>query len=173
MLPRPCASSRPTTPSTHSLRFPWLASLAFSSFIHESLPAKTVAEFLTYVRANPGRVNYATGNGTSIFSHGATRDGRETRDAAHPVQRRCPGYIGPHRRASASYDRDARERYAASAGRKTASASNLAVSSKSAGAGDADCSRGRLETGLLSRHGQGFSVRHSCPKKLSIASRRR
>ena len=39
----------------------------FFLFVHESLPAKNVAEFLAYVRANPGKVNYGTGNGTSIL----------------------------------------------------------------------------------------------------------
>src|SRR4029079_6873618 len=37
-------------------------------FVHESLPAKTVPEFLTDVRANPGKLNYATGNGTSVIT---------------------------------------------------------------------------------------------------------
>ena len=40
----------------------------FFLFVHESLPAKTVSEFLNYVRANPGKVNYATGNGTSVLA---------------------------------------------------------------------------------------------------------
>ena len=40
----------------------------FFLFVHESLPARTVPEFLAYVRANPGKVNYGTGNGTSILA---------------------------------------------------------------------------------------------------------
>ncbi len=40
----------------------------FFLFTHESLPARNVAEFLAYVRANPGKVNYASGNGTSILT---------------------------------------------------------------------------------------------------------
>lgn len=40
----------------------------FFLFVHESLPARTVPEFLTHVRANPGKVNYGTGNGTSVLA---------------------------------------------------------------------------------------------------------
>lgn len=40
----------------------------FFLFVHESLPARNVPEFLAYVRANPGKVNYGTGNGTSILA---------------------------------------------------------------------------------------------------------
>lgn len=40
----------------------------FFLFVHESLPARNVAEFLTHVRANPGKVAYGTGNGTSVLA---------------------------------------------------------------------------------------------------------
>ena len=40
----------------------------FFMFVHESVPANTVGEFLAYVRANPGKLNYGTGNGTSILT---------------------------------------------------------------------------------------------------------
>ena len=40
----------------------------FFLFVHESVPARTVSEFSNYVRANPGKVNYATGNGTSVLT---------------------------------------------------------------------------------------------------------
>ncbi len=39
--------------------------------VHPSVPAKTVAEFIAYVKANPGKVNIASsGNGTSIHLSG-------------------------------------------------------------------------------------------------------
>jgi tripartite-type tricarboxylate transporter receptor subunit TctC len=39
--------------------------------VHPSVPAKTVAEFIAYAKANPARVNWATtGNGTSVHLSG-------------------------------------------------------------------------------------------------------
>jgi tripartite-type tricarboxylate transporter receptor subunit TctC len=40
----------------------------FFIVIHPSVPAKTLAEVIDYARANPGKVNYATGNTTGIVS---------------------------------------------------------------------------------------------------------
>jgi len=39
--------------------------------VHPSVPAKTVAEFIAYAQANPGKINWATsGNGTSVHLSG-------------------------------------------------------------------------------------------------------
>jgi tripartite-type tricarboxylate transporter receptor subunit TctC len=57
----------PYDPITAFTPISMVGKFGFFLFVHESLPAKTVAEFLAYVRANPGKVNYGTDNGTSIL----------------------------------------------------------------------------------------------------------
>ena len=38
-------------------------------YVHPDVPAKTLKEFIEHARANPGKVNYATGNPLAIFAY--------------------------------------------------------------------------------------------------------
>jgi len=58
----------PYDPLTAFTPISLVGKFGFFLMVHESVPAKSVADLLAYVRANPGKVNYGTGNGTSILS---------------------------------------------------------------------------------------------------------
>ncbi len=52
--------------------------------VHPSLPVKTVRELIDYIRARPGKINYASsGNGTSNHLSGAMFAAREGLTASH------------------------------------------------------------------------------------------
>jgi tripartite-type tricarboxylate transporter receptor subunit TctC len=58
----------PYDPLTAFTPISMVGKFGFFLFINADLPAKNMAEFLAYVRANPGKVNYGSGNGTSILT---------------------------------------------------------------------------------------------------------
>ncbi len=44
------------------------SSFTYFLFVHESIPVKTMQEFVAYTKANPGKVSYGTGDSTSIIA---------------------------------------------------------------------------------------------------------
>ena len=45
-----------------------IGQFGFFIFSHPSIPASNVAELLAYIRANPGKLNYGSGNSTSMLA---------------------------------------------------------------------------------------------------------
>ena len=60
--------SPPYDPVTDFTPITDIGRYTFFIVVHPSVPAKTVAELVAYAKANPGTLNYATGNTTGIVS---------------------------------------------------------------------------------------------------------
>ena len=58
----------PYDPNTDFTPIADIGRYTFFIYVHPSVPAKTVAEFVAYAKANPNKISYATGNTTGIVS---------------------------------------------------------------------------------------------------------
>ena len=65
----PATRKNPTyDPQTDFTPVSMVGTFGFFLFAHPSLPANSVAELIAYARANPGKLNYGTGNSTRMLS---------------------------------------------------------------------------------------------------------
>ncbi len=60
--------SPPYDPTVDFTPISMVGTFGFFVFSHPSVPAKTLAELIAYIKAIPGKVNYGTGNSTSMLS---------------------------------------------------------------------------------------------------------
>ena len=62
------ASKPPYDPLKDFAPVSYFSSFTYFLYVHESVPVKTLGELVAYAKANPGKLNYATGDSTSIIA---------------------------------------------------------------------------------------------------------
>lgn len=60
----------PYNPLTDFTPISRVGTFEFFVYVNAALPVQSMRELLEYARANPGKLNYATGNSTSVFATG-------------------------------------------------------------------------------------------------------
>jgi len=73
-------------------------------YVHPGVPAQTLKEFVAHARANPGKLNYASGNPLAIFLLRAVHGGHRYEPRPHPLQRRRAPDHRPGRRPGGNVD---------------------------------------------------------------------
>jgi hypothetical protein len=161
----------PYNPLTDFTPVSLIGKFGFFLFVHPSVPAPSLAELLAYARANPGKLNYATGNSTSILATAQLKL-RERIDIMEiPYKGDAPAttdlVAGRVQLMFATPGTGIGVRE----GRPTARVGHAAAESQSAAPGGADDGGAGLQGALDRAMGGTVRDRRRCPRMWSIAWR--